>query len=243
MLPFPPGAGDSLGLLPPAGMGNYLTAPFPGLGMGDHLLDLPVILNVTIINSELIRVVASSQCLLSNFRIQELPPYGKAFVLSYEQVSDDTYILTTTPLTPDGPYRLLCDQVVLGELFRIPINVGFLTPPALENPAGEIIAMIRPRTFGLLEALTFAAGKELQAVGGRPTTRVTENFQIGGEYLRVRSTLGFPSSGSLSIDGVKVQYVEKADTAFKLSNYNLVEFAAGDLVVSVTRDIESRSRL
>jgi len=240
---FAVGAGDSLGGPPPGGAGNYLLTQTPGTGCGDPLLDIPVILNVRIINSESIEVVASRAVLLENFSLEELVPYGRSFVLAYIRTAPDTYLLTLTPLTPNGVYRLICEQVEVGGLFRLGVDAEMLAPPDLENPEGEVIAMKRPRMFGLLEALTFAAGKELQSVGGRPTTRVSENFPIGGRFLRVRSTLGFPASGSISIDGVKVEYTEKADTAFKLASYNIAEFAAGDLVISATRDIESRSRL
>jgi len=243
MIPPSPGAGDFFGTSPAAGAGNYLNRPYPGLGLGDPLLDLPTILNVTIINSELIRVVTSYPCVLDSFRLQETPPYGRAFVLSYDGVGSDTYLLTTTPLTPDGPYRLVCAQVVLNGMLRVPIQIEMLAPTALKNPAGDVIAALRPRAFGILEALTYAAGKELQAVRGRPTTRITENFAIGDSFLRVKSTLGFPPSGSISVDGVKVSYSEKADTAFLLKEYHLVEFAAGEIVSSVTQDIESGSRL
>lgn len=241
---FGVGAGDALGGgFPPGGAGNFLLTATPGTGCGDPLLDIPVILNVRIINSESIEIVASRAVLLENFSLEELVPYGRSFVLSYTRTAPDTYLLTLTPLTPNGVYRLFCEQVEVEGLLRLGVDVGMLVPPGLENPEGRVIAMTRPRPFGLLEALTFAAGKELQSVGGRPTTRVTENFPIGGQFLRVRSTLGFPAAGSISIDGIKVEYSEKADTAFKLASYNIVEFAAGDLVVSVTRDIESRSRL
>ncbi len=237
------GAGDSLGGPPPGGAGNYLLTPTPGTGCGDPLLDIPAILNVRIINSESIEIVASRAVLLENFSLEELVPYGRSFVLSYSRTAPGTYLLALTPLTPNGVYRLVCEQVEVSGLVRFGIDVDILAPPDLENPEGEIIALVRPRAFGLLEALTFAAGKELQAVGGRPTTRVSEDFPIGGQYLRVKSTLGFPASGSISIDGVKVEYTEKADTAFKLASYNIAEFATGDIVTSVTRDIESRSRL
>jgi hypothetical protein len=243
MIPPTPGAGDILGSLPAAGMGNYFNRPFPGLGLGDPLLDLPTILNATIINSELIRIVTSYPCLLETFKLQEFPPYGRAFVLSYDRTAPDTYFLVTTPLTPNGPYVLSMEQVVLDGMLRVPLSIAILAQPDLENPAGEVIAMIRPRPFGLLEALTFAAGKELQAIGGRPTTRVTEDSSAGSRFLRVRSTLGFPQSGTISIDGVKVSYVDKVDTAFELAEYSLAQFTIGEIVSSVHQDIESRSRL
>jgi hypothetical protein len=69
-------------------------------------------------------------------------------------------------------------------------------------------------TYGLLEGLTRSVGMLIQRYAGRPLTLVTQQWDEGDSVINIGSTVGFPDSGSLIIDGVKMSYLNKSNTSF-----------------------------
>jgi hypothetical protein len=189
---------------------------------------------VTITNTRLSGITNNY---LDEFKFSNRGIYSKSFVLKVDRVVAAPAVrLKVTPFTPGGDYTLSCRSDGL------PVSDDFVVPAGVENPAGDTIALIMPREHGILEALTFAVGRELQTTWGRPTTRVAFDYKPGDDVLRVNSTLGFPNSGSISVDGILIQYTEKADTAFLVGDYRYVSFSIGDIVTSDVKSIESGSR-
>jgi hypothetical protein len=190
-------------------------------------------LTVTVENSELLNLGEVAD--FRDFQFSVAQPFGN--VLAVELVGG---LLQVTPLTPGGEYSLTCKRYV-DDVFDSDEQATVVAPPDLSSPDGDIIAIQEPRPFGILEALSFAVGKELQSVGGAPATRVTADLLPGRRLLRVRSTLGFPSSGRISVEGLNIPYVAKADTAFLLEDgiYSLLN--VGTLVMSDVKAIEYRS--
>lgn len=64
----------------------------------------------------------------------------------------------------------------------------------------------------LLEALTFAVGKEIQEVGGRPMVFVTANFAPGDTVLHVSTTLGLHDVGVVWSEGEELAYTHRTPT-------------------------------
>lgn len=88
----------------------------------------------------------------------------------------------------------------------------------------------------LLEALTYAFGKEVQFVDGRPVTRTTGDFAPADTELNVHSTLGFPSAGVVWLYGREFQYTGKTDTSFTgIDAWRPLTIPRGSYVVSATR--------
>jgi hypothetical protein len=226
-----PGAGDFLDYqLPISGAGNYLTGTFPGLGAGDFLLDLSF--SVEVINNVILR---QQGC-----RILTLSP-AVAWADRSFLVSSDEDLVQVTPLTPGASYALVVVQVD-------PLTGADLTEKALilEVPAsvlnvdGKVVASLVPRQFGILEALTFAAGKLIQSVGGVPACRVAEDASTSSSIIFATSTLGFPRSGFLNIEGQLLEYIDTCDTAFVLKNNLFNPVYAGLVITSDVRSIPPR---
>jgi hypothetical protein len=189
---------------------------------------------VTVLNSQLLQL---DDLDYRDFSLSVVPPFDGSLTISFSEG-----LLEITPLTPGGEYTISCKKYV-DDIYDSDESATFLVPTDVENPAGQVIATTKPRPFGLLEALTFAAGKELQAVGGMPTTRVAKDLQPGETILLVRSTLGFPSSGKIRVEGLLVAYSEKVDTAFRLAEPLYAVLGVGSVVASDVKSIESRSVL
>jgi hypothetical protein len=232
------GAGDYIDTNPPSGPGagdNIAVADPPRLMNGGAGNYLPSTFSVTVINSELLHVeFQPGDEDRRGFRIIHRPPFGPSLVIS---LSGEGMIVT--PLTPGGEYELIC-EVWLGGSFVGFESSLFYVPVDVEDPEGNTVAQAMPKQFGLLEALTYAVGKELQYIGGVPATRSTEDLLPGDTILRVKSTLGFADSGSVRVEGFLIPYTEKADTAFLLREPIYLILAAGSLVVSDVRAIPSR---
>lgn len=65
-----------------------------------------------------------------------------------------------------------------------------------------------------IEILTKCIGDTLQRLYGRHTTALAQDLQRDDLSIAVESTLGFPNSGRLSIEGVSFSYSSKDNTTF-----------------------------
>lgn len=90
-----------------------------------------------------------------------------------------------------------------------------------------------------LEALTQSIGDALQVLNGRPTTGTTAEFTRGDSVLSVDSTLGFPETGALFIEGLRFTYTGKTLTSFTGVSADLL--LARDILArrKVTLDVKS----
>lgn len=68
--------------------------------------------------------------------------------------------------------------------------------------------------LGVLEALTAAAGESLNAAGGRRSTRLLNNVAAGATTFAVEYSYDWPTSGTISIDGVVYHYTANNDGSF-----------------------------
>lgn len=94
--------------------------------------------------------------------------------------------------------------------------------------------------MGLLAALTFTFGKEVQDVGGKPCTRCTTDFEPTATTLKVHTTLGFHSTGMLWLLplGIMVAYTGKTDKTFTgVTAYRPLTLPRGSYVLSATNKI------
>jgi len=70
-----------------------------------------------------------------------------------------------------------------------------------------------------LSALLKSVAERIQDLSGRPSTGLASSLTWGASTINVESTIGFPDSGTLIIDGHKVKYTSKTDNSFDGINY------------------------
>lgn len=109
----------------------------------------------------------------------------------------------------------------------------------------EVPANILPQAstewgHGVLETLTEAFGEAVQRFSGRPQTLVVSDYSPTDGSLFVESTLGFPNSGKLFVDGREYSYSAKtpmAFTGFASVNFSTRHLTEKDLVTCNVRAI------
>jgi hypothetical protein len=82
--------------------------------------------------------------------------------------------------------------------------------------AGQILIPLEVQTkpTGLLEAVTGAIGESDSEIAGFQLTRTTAMVSKGSAFLPVETTLNWPESGALAIDGIKYRYTSKSLSSF-----------------------------
>jgi hypothetical protein len=65
-----------------------------------------------------------------------------------------------------------------------------------------------------MNAVLSVLGELFQTFGGRPCTANTAEYSWGDDTIYVESTIGFPTSGSLFFDNIRISYTGKTDTSF-----------------------------
>ena len=94
--------------------------------------------------------------------------------------------------------------------------------------------------IGILRSLTLAFGEVCQKFSGRPSTRLAKDMAQGDTYLLVESTLGFPDSGDLFLQGREATYTSKTDGSFIGVTFNIpprAGFPTGERVTLNARTI------
>lgn len=109
---------------------------------------------------------------------------------------------------------------------------GFGISPFVGFPWGGIfypepaIPGAGPVPRGLLEAITGAIGEADNEIGGYTLTRLTADVSAGATALPVETTVDWPDSGKLALDGIVYHYTAKTLTEFSgiyyLSSGNVV---------------------
>lgn len=126
-------------------------------------------------------------------------------IVSVANTSTTTWVLTTDTLRPGRTYVLEVttdDPDSDTDDFAVPT-----TTPWIDYTKWPL-----PFPKKLLEATTYAFGKELQFLGGQPETVLAENYTAHTNYFRVGSTLGAQPSGSVMVGGRKFAYTSKTQT-------------------------------
>lgn len=109
------------------------------------------------------------------------------------------------PGTPPGAGEVAGHYGATGIVY---VTAHYDLAPAQEVP---------PQGFKILEALTYAFGKELQFLGGGPKTRLVRPLTYLDPFMRVESTLGFPRAGTVFVGKTQVSYTSKTETKLYLA--------------------------
>jgi hypothetical protein len=201
-----------------------------GTGAGDYLPELQF--SLELLNDVIIR---ESSC-----RILTLAPIEASSNRSFfvERAGD---LCRVTPLTPGASYLvtlMVLDPETGDESY---IDTTLLQVPAtIQDIEGTVVASRIPTQHYLLEALTYAVGKVVQSLGGKPACRIVEDCPIGGTVLFVNSTLGFARQGVLLLNGRGIPYIDKCDTAFILEESSMFTLSEGEVCMSATKAIPPR---
>lgn len=96
-----------------------------------------------------------------------------------------------------------------------------------------------PYPAKLLEAATYALGMEFNETGGVPTTYLIENYTAGDSYIKVKSTLGFPTHGYINVSNREFHFSSKTPNTFDspTGDWQYFNIPKGTKVTSVTRKI------
>lgn len=125
---------------------------------------------------------------------------GDPVVIGYTVQLDGSYLVTVLGMIPGQPYTITASNGV----YDVP--AGFVALP------GEVGAGYR-----ILEALTYAAGKQVQDLSGSPACKLVTNFDVFDTVMWVTSTLGFPDAGFIRIAGLLLEYTSKTSQSFTLA--------------------------
>jgi len=113
------------------------------------------------------------------------------------------------PLTPGSRYQVTASASlydVAGNLIDPDARSGYFLVPwsTFDAPAPE----------GFLASLTASTAEELANIKGAPTTRLTAPLGPTDTVILVESTIGFPTSGSVWVDGEHIPYASRRSDAF-----------------------------
>lgn len=117
---------------------------------------------------------------------------------------DKTATLTVHPeATPGGSYTVTATGART-------IESGVYNPASTVGAVSETLAQATLEDpllpHGALEALSSATASETHSLGGRPTTTLLRAFTASDGALLVESTLGFPTKGTVWVDGERVDF-------------------------------------
>lgn len=112
----------------------------------------------------------------------------------------------------DGSYLVMVLGLIPLQAYTIAASNGLYAVPA----EFDALAGTTPSGYKILEALTYAAGKQLQALSGQPGCVLRANLDVFDTTLYVSSTLGFPEAGWIRLGGLLLEYVSKTSQSFTL---------------------------
>jgi hypothetical protein len=122
---------------------------------------------------------------------------GDPVVLGYVVQLDGSYLVTVLGMIPLQPYTIEASN-------------GFYTVPADYTALpGDVQTGYR-----ILEAVTYACGKQVQDLSGVPACQMVTNFDVFDTVMYVTSTLGFPPAGYLRVSGLLLEYMSKTSQSF-----------------------------
>lgn len=115
--------------------------------------------------------------------------------------------------------RLADNSVLLLVLGAVPYTYVTLTVTDTEGTATtpyQVPADAVPNGAKVLEAITYAFGKQFQNLHGVPACVLKHDFGVFDTVMHVDSTLGFPSSGWLRLSELVLEYTSRTAQSFTL---------------------------
>lgn len=124
---------------------------------------------------------------------------GNPVVLGYVLQLDGSFLVTVLGLIPGEDYVIMAAS-------------GYNEAPA---PFTALIAQAGTG-YKIIEAITYAAGKQMQELAGQPACRLKADLDIYATVVYVTSTLGFPQRGWLRVGSLLLEYLSKTSQSFTL---------------------------
>lgn len=124
---------------------------------------------------------------------------GNPVVVGYVTQLDGSFLITVVGLIPQEEYSI---TAISG------YDVVVVEFTALQAQAGQ--------GYKILEAITYAYGKQIQDLAGQPSAKLTRDLGLFDTVAVVSSTLGFPPAGWLRIGSLVVEYTAKTTQSFTL---------------------------
>lgn len=106
--------------------------------------------------------------------------------------------------------------LVLGAVPYTTLNVAIADVSGGADDSYEVPADAVPHGAKLLEAITYAFGKQLQHVSGSPVCTLRKDLGIFDTVLHVDSTLGFPSTGWVRLGELVLEYTSRTSQSLTL---------------------------
>ena len=103
------------------------------------------------------------------------------------------------PLTPGATYTLTASNATAS-------GVPLAAPAKSCNFVAPGASLSVKDYYKLLEAFTWAFAEEAAYLAGRPETRLVDEVPSVADVLPVETTLGFPTTGKLWVDGKRYSY-------------------------------------
>lgn len=155
-------------------------------------------------SSTVLRVVTDP--VLSDTPTFQLTGQGDPIVFNWTRLADDSVLL-----------------LVLGAIPKTPVTITVTDGP-FNTIEADFIVPSDPLRKGMkiLEALTYAFGKQVQHYAGVPACLLRADLGPFDTVLYVESTLGFPNKGWVRIGEMVLEYTSRTAQSFTLRNPSLV---------------------
>lgn len=129
----------------------------------------------------------------------ELTGAGNPIVLNWVRLNDQSLLL-----------------LVLGAVPYTSVQVAITDTSGTATATYEVPADAVPGGAKILEAITYAFGKQLQGLNGVPACTLRKDLGVFDEVLYVDSTLGFPSRGWVRLSELVLEYTSRTSQSLTL---------------------------
>jgi hypothetical protein len=151
-----------------------------------------------------LRVVTSPVITTNDVEFSLLGP-GNPVVFSWVRLADNSLLL-----------------LVLGAIPRTTLSLTIVVGANTDSATYEVPADTEPRGMKLLEAITYAFGKQLQYAMGVPACVLRADLGLFDTTMYVDSTIGFPDRGWLRVGELVLEYTSRTAQSFALRAASLV---------------------
>lgn len=112
------------------------------------------------------------------------------------------------PLSPGQAYTLTATDATAGG-----VALAALDKALSFNAPGASLTV--PPEYKVLENISWSLAEEMASLSGRPETQTVEEFPEGADVLAVETTLRYPSTGRIWIDGRAATYTSRVGSSFR----------------------------
>lgn len=166
--------------------------------------------------------VAGQEYPISLSRLGEDYPCFGGISTRIDPIASGTQIRCYAPKVARGIYSLKVGDLVLDNAIKVirrnkcreAYSLKTMLP-SFFNAGARLSNQDNVSDFNNLESILLSVGQVVQELQGKPMTISTSEWKWEDTSLLVETTLGFPSSGSISVDGFLFSYSEKTDTSFE----------------------------